>query len=76
MIFYYPHIPIFVFFQVLVCSLLLRYMLKSSTLRMGVKTLYNKIINTFGALAAFRSCNCGCQAVLDEIGDFLILCKN
>jgi len=38
---YYRHACILVFFHVFVCSLLMRCMLKSSSLRVGVKTLYN-----------------------------------
>jgi len=45
MLFYYGHISIFVFFYVFVCSLLLTCMLKSTALRVGMKTLYNTIIN-------------------------------
>jgi len=41
MFFYYRHVPIFVFFRVFVCSLLLPCTLKSSALRVGVKALYN-----------------------------------
>jgi len=43
MLFCCRHIFIFVFFHVLVCSLLLRCMLGSPALRVGVKTLYDTI---------------------------------
>jgi len=41
--FYYGHIPIFVFFLVFVCSLLLSCMHMSNVLHVKVKTLRNQI---------------------------------
>jgi len=41
MLFYYRHISIFVFFHVFLCSMLLPCTLKSTVLRVGVKTLCN-----------------------------------
>jgi len=40
-LFYYRHVCILVFFHVLLCSVLLRCMLKSGALRVVAKTLYN-----------------------------------
>jgi len=42
MLFYYCHISTFMYFRVFVCSLLLRRVFKSTTLRVGVKTSYHK----------------------------------
>jgi len=42
-LFYYRHTSIFVFFHVFVCSLLLRFLIKSNALHVGVKTLHNAI---------------------------------
>jgi len=39
--FHYRNVCMLVFFHVLVCSLLLRCIFKSSAVRVGVKTLYN-----------------------------------
>jgi len=44
MLFYYHRISIFVFFHVILCSLLLLCL--STALRMGVQTLYNTILIT------------------------------
>jgi len=65
MLFYYRHVCILVFYHVLMCSLLLRCMLKSSALRVGVKMLYN-IMHWRWWLASQR-CKCWREGVPGRI---------